>query len=367
MAKCKYTQDASGYFQTKVWDGTYDEFGRKNRKTLRSKKSSRDLELKVEQFRRSVEERKILKNTDITFFEYAREWKNVYKATKSRGTQLMYDNIVEKHLFVLEGLKLKDIGRIHYQLVINNADGKTRTQQQIKLTFKQILRSAVADQYVPANVVEDIFKNVDPIRYTPDEKRPLKDYERDALFSADLSTQDKVFVYILYGCGLRRGEALALTRFNVDVRQRILTVQRSIAFDSNNPYEKDTKSKNGVRSVPIPDKIFPVVKSYVEGLQREKLFCMASGGWLTKSSYDKMWARIIREMNRVSKQRIHGLTAHIFRHNYCTNLCYQIPMISIEKIAELLGDTQKMVLEVYDHMILEKEDAAGAVAKALNF
>lgn len=72
-------------------------------------------------------------------------------------------------------------------------------------------------------------------------------------------------------------------------------------------------------------------------------------------------------MQEVSDEPITGLTAHVFRHNYCTNLCYQIPTISIKRIAQLLGDTEKMVLEVYNHIILEKEDAATAVNNAINF
>ena len=80
-----------------------------------------------------------------------------------------------------------------------------------------------------------------------------------------------------------------------------------------------------------------------------------------------MWARILQALQAVSSKQITGLTAHVFRHNYCTNLCYQIPKVSIEKIAELLGDTEKMVLEVYNHMVMEKEDATGAVEDALSF
>ena len=55
------------------------------------------------------------------------------------------------------------------------------------------------------------------------------------------------------------------------------------------------------------------------------------------------------------------LTAHIFRHNYCTNLCYRVPEISIKKIAQLMGDTEKMVLNVYNHIIKEKEDPASVI------
>ena len=79
-----------------------------------------------------------------------------------------------------------------------------------------------------------------------------------------------------------------------------------------------------------------------------------------------MWKRIVKRMQEVSDQPIEGLTAHVFRHNYCTNLCYQIRTVSIKKIASLLGDTDKMVMEIYNHIILEKEDANTAVNNAIN-
>jgi integrase len=79
-----------------------------------------------------------------------------------------------------------------------------------------------------------------------------------------------------------------------------------------------------------------------------------------------MWARILKGLNAAGA-KADGLTAHVFRHNYCTMLCYQIPAVSIKMIAQLLGDTEKMVIEVYNHILLEKEDTASAIEKALNF
>lgn len=366
MAKAKYTKDAKGYFQTKVWDGTYTDLGKKHYITLRTTKSSRELERMVNEHNRKVEDRQYTKKTDITFLEYAQTWRKVYKANREKNTQAMYDNDIKK-FSALEGVKLTDISRIHYQIVINNAEGHPRTQQQIALTFKQVLKSAVADKYLPASIIGDIFDNTDQIKYTPDEKRPLTEAEKTAVFKADLKPQDKAFVYILYGCGLRRGEALALTIFDVDLERRTLSVRRAIAFDRNDPYVKSTKSENGVRTVPIPSKVYPFIRTYCKSIRREKLFCMRNGEMITKSSYRKMWDRIVKTLQEASSEPITGLTAHVFRHNYCTNLCYQIPAISIGKIAELLGDTEKMVLEVYNHIIAEKEDASGVVEKALNF
>ena len=80
---------------------------------------------------------------------------------------------------------------------------------------------------------------------------------------------------------------------------------------------------------------------------------------MTKDAYRRMWEYIQKKMNSPE------LTAHIFRHNFCANLCYQVPRISLKKVAELLGDTDKMVIEVYNHVISEKDDASGAMEEAL--
>lgn len=368
MAKAKYTKGKDGYWQTKVWNGEYTDTGKKKRITLRSDKSSKDLENKVIAHNQALKERKYVRQSEYTFLEYARSWRKVYKSSKAKNTQAMYDNIIEKHLSALGILKLEDITRSHYQLIISNAEGRIRTQQQIRLTFKQIIKSAIADKYLPATVLGDIFDTTDVIVYHSPEKRPLLQHEKEAIFKAKYAYHsDKAFIYILYGCGLRRGEALALTKFDFDSKRKILTIRHSIGFEGNNPYIKDTKSHNGLRKVPIPQKIFPFLDAYIKSLRSEKLFSMKSGNWITKSSYDKMWSRIVSTLQKFSEEHIDGLTAHIFRHNYCTNLCYQIPTISIKKIAELLGDTEKMVIEVYNHVMLEKENAEQAVENALNF
>lgn len=370
MATAKYTRGSDGYFTARVWDGTYDDLGKKHRKPIRSKKSSRDLERKVQEFEQQVRERRQIRKLDVSFLDYAREWKRVYKYQAETNTQAMYDNVIEKHLIILEGIQLQAIERIHLQMVLNNADGKTRTQQQIYLTFKQVLKSAVADHLYPANIMSDIFQSVPPVKYTAPEKRPLTDNERRAVFKADFCEQDKIYVYLIYGCGLRREEALALTIFDIHTDTQEVSITKAHKFVRGNPISKIPKSENGYRTIPIPDLVFPDVKEYIQNLKsknRTYLFTMTNGHPVSKSSYDKMWARILRRMNEVADEPIAGLTGHMFRHNYCTQLCYQIPKISIGRIAQLMGDTEKMVLEVYNHIILERENAAEAVNDAINF
>ena len=64
MAKAKYTRDKQGYFSTNVFDGTYDDYGRKHYKRIRSRKSSADLEKMVQEFGALVKTGKVSKKTE---------------------------------------------------------------------------------------------------------------------------------------------------------------------------------------------------------------------------------------------------------------------------------------------------------------
>ena len=78
-----------------------------------------------------------------------------------------------------------------------------------------------------------------------------------------------------------------------------------------------------------------------------------------------MWNRIMAALQKATGTEIDGLTPHVFRHNYCPRLCYQIPTISIKRIAKLMGYTDQIVINVYNHIIPEQEDAEAAFENAI--
>lgn len=221
--------------------------------------------------------------------------------------------------------------------------------------------------YINESIVPDIFGEISAPKVKSKERRPLTESEVQAVFTADLQPMDKAFLWIIYGCGLRRQEALALTVFDVDVTRSILTVNKAIAFDGNNPILKTTKSENGARSVPMPGFLKEYLTWYIKQLKGTNLFYCRGKIHMTHSAYVKMWKRISDALAAVDNKnlRIRELTAHSFRHNYCSSLCYQIPMVSIKRIAQLMGDTEAVVMKVYNHIILEKENASNAVENAL--
>lgn len=369
MAKAKYTKNSRGEFETKIWDGTYNADGSKHRKRLVSKKSSADLERQVNQLKNDVDNGQYVQSTDVTFLEYARGWLQTKKAARETNTRKMYENIIETHLSFLEGVRLCDIRNSHFQLAINNALDKPRTCQQIEITFKQVLKMAVADNYIGAGMYDKICADINLPKYVKKEKRPLTPEEKAAIPLANFTEREKAFVYLIYSCGLRRGEALALSKFDFksEDEKYSVSITKALIFPNNASEIKPMpKSNNGFRTIPVPDTTAAFLKEYIAALPGTYLFTCQDGSIITQSSYVKMWKSIVRKMNYAAGGTdafpvITGLTAHIFRHNYCTNLCYQVPAISIKKIAQLMGDTEKMVLDVYNHIMDEKEDVVTVV------
>lgn len=377
MAKAKYKQGKDGLYRTKAWDGTFNPDGTKHRINLYSSKSSRDLENKVNALKEEIRTGQSRLPNEYLFQDYARHWLQTKKSVREKNTQTMYDNIVEVHFSFLADVKLCDIRHSHFEQAIANAVDKPRTCQLIYITFRQIMRMAVSDHFITKDDFEQICDDIALPKYKRQEKRPLSDVEKTALkdcFSSGVFTnRERAFLTLVYYCGLRKGEALALTRFDFhfDNSGDTLSINKVLIFDKNDPEIKDyPKTDNGVRIIPLPHTAGIFMREYISTLDGTNLFYCRTCSHITKSSYDKMWTSIIRKMNTAAGGTkafplVDDLTAHIFRHNYCTQLCYKVPEISIKKIAQLMGDTIAVVLNVYNHIVEEKENVADAVSDAL--
>lgn len=370
MAKAKYTFDKKRKeWYTLIYDGTLTSTGAKHRKWISSKKSSADLEKKVNAFKESLKEQPETLST-ITFGEYSAKWLEVAKSTKELNTKKMYKYTLS-YFGSLEYRYLTSITHSDLQQIINENSDKPRTCKTIKLTFSQIIKSAVRDRLLPRTAIEDILSDISLPKYQKPLKKPLNEEEKEALKNADLDQRKRAFISILFYCGLRRGEALALTPSDFDWAKNTVSISKTVVYDSNKPILKAyPKSDNGIRLVPLPAVSVAYIKPYVVNCKDSYLFHSENNELMTAIGYRRMWESIICSMNialgynpqiKGSEKPIKNLTAHTFRHNYCTELCYQIPTISTKEIARLLGDNEKMVIDVYSHLVEGKENTTEAI------
>ena len=362
MANTKYTyNEKRKEWSTLVYDGTLTPTGAKHRKRISSKKSSADLEKKVAAFKREVEEGNASNASNITFGEYAEIWLNTYKATKEKGTIKMYRNVLNSSFDLINDVPLAKLTHSHVQICINAKLQYPTTCKKIALTFKQVVKCAVRDRYLPHSALWELTSDISLPTCKKPLKRALTDSEKEAMFKAELDPQERAFVSLIYYCGLRRGEVLALTPDDFDWDSKTVSVSKAWAYGEIKPYPK---SNNGIRTVPLPDASISRIKPFVDS-ETAYLYHTDTGNLLTEPQYLKMWRGIIRKLKEIDPS-IDNLTAHVFRHNYCTELCYQIPLISTKMIARLLGDDEKMVIEVYSHLLEDKEDTTTAINNIFN-
>lgn len=359
MAKSKFKKRSDGRYATTITvgrkpDGSPD-------KIFLSAKTEKELEKKILEARLKIKTGELVKNSDTLLKKYIEDWITTYKASAGINTRAMYSNILNHYIIpTLGDLPLDKIRRSDVQGLINSHQEHPRTCEQIKMTMVQVLNSAVDDRLL----IENVAKKVTLPKRQKSERRALTDLEKEAIKTADFSPRERAFVFLLFYFGLRRGEALALTKADIDLKRNILTVNKAVVFDVNQPVVKQgAKSDAGNRSIPIPASVQDFLRGFLKTVDTFYIFPGKSSETLSKTQYVRMWNHIIDKMNdavtsenekAIGSRPISALTAHIFRHNYCTMLYYS--GVSQKKAVELMGHSDlKMIMEVYAHLDDKKE------------
>ena len=357
----KYKKRADGRYHAKVSVGT-DASGKLIRKDIYAT-SIKELEDKKSALKYQYANNLIVKTPEMRMRDYCQSLLSTYAKSRSKNTQAMYRNIIEKHIIPSIGhIPVCKVRYTDIQQMIDERMEKPRPCQQILMVMRQISKSAIHDNLC----TKDMCYLVKAPAYSAGKKRALTELEKEAIKKADFTSREKCFVYLLFYLGLRREEAIALSKFDIDFAKNTVSINKAIIFDGNNPEYKDPKSFSGIRINPLPAELIPFLKEYLSTLPGTLLVPKSDGvSVLTKSAYDKMWANIVKKMNnavtsenekRLGYKPIDGLTAHIFRHNYATMLYYS--GISMKKAAALMGHSDvNLIMNIYAHLDEEKENA----------
>lgn len=183
-----------------------------------------------------------------------------------------------------------------------------------------------ADAVVRGLMPKNPFDHTKLIHTKKDEKRKLTEEELAKIERAfpRLLPFDRALIAVLRFTGLRKGEALGLAVEDVDFENRSISVSKSSYDGKIGP----TKTKAGVRTVPMPDALHDILKDYLDhyyighpyrqyGMD-VPLFPNRNMTYLADSSFQVHWRNI--------KKAIFGdkppkdFTPHLFRHNYASEL-----------------------------------------------
>lgn len=345
MAKYSRRKDGRYCYQYRVG---YDSQGKRIMRTVYGKTVA-ELEAKIRAGQKVIVDRAV---GNVPVPEYCREYVRLFKASRSENTRKMYEHSIEYHVEPLLGeIRMKDLTTSDVQTAVNRLSDKRRTAEVMLCLLKQVCTQAQIEGVLTRNPCQRITL---PQKRKKAEKRALDDAERQNLRVAPFSDLEKAFVFLLYGCGLRREEALGLRMRDVDLAKLDVSVRQVVTFPDNSPVIRSVpKTDSSLRTVPLPVSCVECVRPWynvrtLSGAGPEDLLFAG----ITKTVYVRFWRKITEKIGSPD------LTAHIFRHNYATMLYYS--GVSLKQAAQLLGHSStKMILEVYAHLDDQREDLRG--------
>ncbi len=189
----------------------------------------------------------------------------------------------------------------------------------IKLYFKIVRETSIEIEKVHRPKREKTLPNV------------LSKEEVKSILLAHNNIKHKTMLSLIYSCGLRCGELLALQPVHIDSKRNIVLI-------------KNAKGKKD-RIVPLSPKILEMLRDYYK-LYKPKVYLFE--GQTEGKPYDD------RSLQQVLKQALKKAniskpaTLHWLRHSYATHLLES--GTDLRYIQELLGHNSSKTTEIYTHV-----------------
>ena len=236
---------------------------------------------------------------EITFAELFYRWFpfHIEKYQPAKSTVCSYKNAFN-HCQPLHQMSIKQIKYFHLQQIIDDM-----RRHGLSYSSCKKVRSLMSLLFKYGIIMEYCNKNYAPLINLGKNKsiRPHKVFSRQKInrLWANLHLPNVDTVLILIYTGMRIGELLALEKSNVYLRQKYIKIVKS-------------KTKSGLRNIPIHEKILPLVVSRMNS-NGKHLICTKEGKAYNYTSYCFLWEKVMKAING-------NHTTHDCRHTCATLL-----------------------------------------------
>ena len=159
----------------------------------------------------------------------------------------------------------------------------------------------------------------------------LSKEEVKLILEAHTNSKHKTMLSLIYSCGLRCGELLALQPVHIDSKRNIVLL-------------KNAKGKKD-RIVPLSPKILKLLRDYY-ALYKPKTYLFE--GQFAGKPYDSRSLQLILKQALVKVNIKKPVTLHWLRHSYATHLLES--GTDLRYIQELLGHNSSKTTEIYTHV-----------------
>ena len=180
----------------------------------------------------------------------------------------------------------------------------------------------------------------------PNERTPLTQDDIQTLYQSAKTRTQRAILALLYGCGLRRTEAVKLTLRDIDFRQNLLYV-RSGKGKKRRVIPLSIETKNDLYKYAFNDRI--ALMKPLQSLDIQTSRSQSVAFLLNQKGKNMTGNTLAKNLEALRKQSpIAALTCHTLRHAIATHLLEN--GLSVEQVRDFLGHQQLETTQIYTHV-----------------
>lgn len=313
------------------------------------------------------------KNKKKTYEQIFDLWIEEYKTTVKESTLYKTEQLFENHILPAFGAKtIEDITPLE-------------VQSQMNTWHKQFVRSATIMNY--AGLVFDYalrlqLINVNPTKIIkkPTKRKQIKEekdlnfYDKEELkeFMKSLETgrnhRAYVFFRLLAFTGIRKGEALALKWSDVDVKHKVLDINKAVSRKSTGLYIQTPKTPSSIRRISLDDKTLEVLKEFKGSDSEDLLIFRTENNGILSPAKTRKWLIVAQDaLDRKRETPMKRISTHGFRHTHASLLFES--GATIKDVQFRLGHSDiQTTMDIYTHVTKQaKEQLAQRFNDYINF
>lgn len=279
-------------------------------------------------------------------------WKASYIESVKETTWRKSLPRIEKHILAhFSNAYVDSITTYSVQRWINQMYDSLIDYRKLINYFRNILKLGVAIDLIKSNPFD---KAIVP---KPKERKPKKNYytrdELEQFLIAAKQLNPKAYTYflLLSSTGLREGEALALEWSDIDLKNEVINIDKTLVFIGHELKVQSPKTHESIRKVPISDKLKKQLIEYHKINTNKLLFPSPRDGYYLNLTAPHWWISEIHKIN----PSLPEISNHGFRHTFATLFVEANPNLSPKILQGLLGHTNvNFSLNVYSHLNKEK-------------
>lgn len=340
-------------------------------------KTKKEAQLAAAQAEMEIDQLGFVGNGNELFKTYIYEWLETYKKPKVKPiTYSVQERNVRLNILPRWGnYKLKQITRVEYQKWLNEliekySEGTVRRIHSIMNSalfdavheFRILRENPISKITIPKkdrNNKVNYFTKEQLEKFLEEVRKPVKNRKYKH------SIQYEVLFTLMARTGIRIGEALALTWDDIDLKNKTITINKTLVYPLNSkPYISTPKTKNSIRKITIDDKLVKLLKKHK--INRNEMYLRYKDYKKPETNivfhqHEGRWLRtnVVREyFKEVCKRAgLPVLSPHALRHSHAVHL---LEAGASEKyVAERLGHAStKTTSDTYLHITKKIEDDA---------